>query len=622
MAHVLDRVNSPDDLKGLTMDELIQLAKELRQRIIEVIAKNGGHLASNLGVVELTIALHYVLDLPQDIIIWDVGHQCYVHKLLTGRKEFFHTLRKDGGLAGFPKREESAYDSFNTGHASTSISVALGMALARDLKGGDGEVVAVVGDGALSGGMAFEALNHAGHLKKDLLVILNTNEMSISPSVGALSGYLNRLITMPVYNRARHDIETILKRVPKVGTRMLTLKKRVEEAVKHLLVPGALFEELGFRYFGPIDGHNLSSLIGTIERVKGMDEPRLIHVVTKKGKGYLPAEENPSWFHGSSPFDPATGKPIPSSGPPTFSQTLGKIMVELGGQDERIVAITAAMADGTGLVAFKEAYPERFFDVGIAEQHAVTLAAGMAAKGLKPVVAIYSTFLQRAYDQILHDVCLGKLGVILAIDRAGLVGEDGPTHHGVFDIAYLRHLPHMVIMIPKDEIEFTAMMRLALGLGQPVAIRYPRGRGVGERYEEKKIEVGKAEMLRCGKDGVILAVGKMVYPTLKAAEEIAAEGVELEVVNARFVKPLDEELILSLVREKGRLVTVEEHVLAGGFGSAVAELLARENMKLPIKSIGLPDRFIEHGAMTALHKRYHLDKDGILQELREFFSGG
>lgn len=617
----LDRIDSPDDLKRLTMVELMELSRELRAQIIEVVSRNGGHLASNLGVVELTIALHYILDLPKDTIIWDVGHQCYVHKLLTGRRKTFPTLRQDGGLSGFPRREESIYDAFNTGHASTSISAGLGMAVARDLKGEGGMVVAVIGDGALSGGMAFEALNHAGHLKKDILVILNSNEMSISPSVGALSGYLNRLFTMPVYNRARRDIEALLKRVPRVGPRMIILKQRVEEAVKHLLTPGALFEELGFRYFGPIDGHNLPNLIETIKRVKGMDEPRLIHVVTKKGKGYPPAEENPSWFHGSSPFDPATGKPIPSEGPPTFSETFGKILLALAQEDGRVVAITAAMAEGTGLDAFQKAFPERFFDVGIAEEHALTLAAGMAAKGLRPVVAIYSTFLQRAYDQILHDVSLQKLPVILAIDRAGLVGEDGPTHQGLFDIAYLRHIPNMTIMAPRDEVELVVMMRLSLSLDQPAAIRYPRARGMGISREGIEIEMGKAEIMRRGKDGVILAIGRMVYPSLDAAEILAKEGVELEVVNARFIKPLDEELILSNARKMRGVITIEEHILAGGFGSAVMELLSREGVIVPIKSIGLPDRFIEHGEPNILLKRYGLDRDGILRQLKGFFRG-
>ncbi|HAV43663.1 TPA: 1-deoxy-D-xylulose-5-phosphate synthase [bacterium] len=614
---ILDRIDSPDDLKRLSINELIQLIQELRAQIVEVVAKNGGHLASNLGVVELTIALHYVLNPPQDVIVWDVGHQCYAHKLLTGRRRSFVTLRQDGGIAGFPRREESVYDAFNTGHASTAISAALGMALARDLRGEEGVIVAVVGDGSLSGGMAFEALNHAGHLKKDLLVILNSNEMSISPSVGALSSYLNRLLTMPVYNRARQDIEALLKRVPRVGPKMVTLKRRVEEAVKHLLIPGALFEELGFRYFGPIDGHNLSNLIETIKRVKEMKEPRLIHVVTKKGKGYLPAEENPSWFHGSGPFDPTTGKPMPSTDPPTYSEAFGEVMVELGREDPRIVAITAAMAEGTGLDAFQKSFPNRFFDVGIAEEHAVTMAAGMAVKGLRPVVAIYSTFLQRAYDQILHDVCLQNLPVIFAIDRAGVVGEDGPTHHGVFDIAYLRHIPGIVIMVPKDEMEFRAMIKLALSLERPVAIRYPRGRGLGVILE-KKIELGKAEILREGRDGTILAIGRMVYPALDVAEELSVEGIEIGMVNARFVKPLDEDLILSISKEKP-VVTIEEHVCAGGFGSAVMELLARNNIRTAVKSIGLPDRFIEHADITALHRRYHLDKDGIWQELSTFF---
>lgn len=619
----LDNINGPEDLKRLGMKELEELAREIRTFIIDVVSKRGGHLASNLGVVELTIALHYVFDSPKDLIIWDVGHQSYTHKLLTGRRSRFETLRKDGGISGFPRREESIHDAFNTGHASTSISAALGMRLGRELLCEDGEIVAVVGDGSLSGGMAFEALNHAGHLKKDIMIILNTNEMSISPSVGALSGYLNRLITMPVYNRLRRDINTLLKRVPRFGPKMLQLKERVEEGVKHLLVPGALFEELGFRYFGPVDGHNLPSLINTIRRVKEIHEPRLIHVVTTKGKGYKPAEENPSLFHSSSPFNPSTGRPIrkPSS-VLTYSEIFGQAMCELASRNPKIVAITAAMKDGTGLGLFAQDYPDRFFDVGIAEGHAVTLAAGLATRGLRPVVAIYSTFLQRGYDQILHDVCLPNLPVVFAVDRAGIVGEDGPTHHGLFDLAYLRHLPNLTLMVPKDEAELVAMLRKAFELKGPVAIRYPKGSGRGASLERlPAIEVGKAEVIESGGDGCIIAIGRMVWPCLEALRDLKRSGIDLSLVNARFVKPLDKELILRMVNESPAIITVEEGTLCGGFGSGVTEMLVDEGILAKVMRIGLEDRFIEHGETSLLLARYGLDPGSIAERIRTFLKG-
>lgn len=615
----LERINGPWDLKALGIKELEELAHEIRAIIIDVVSKNGGHLASNLGVVELTIALHYVFDSPKDVIIWDVGHQSYTHKLLTGRRDHFETLRKDGGISGFPRREESIHDAFNTGHASTAISAALGIRLARELMGEEGEVVAVVGDGSLSGGMAFEALNHAGHLKKDIMVVLNTNEMSISPSVGALSGYLNRLITMPVYNRLRKDINTLLKRVPRFGPKMLLLKERIEEGVKHLVVPGALFEELGFRYFGPIDGHHLPSLINMIKRVKGMGEPRLIHVVTKKGKGYRPAEENPSLFHSSPPFNPVTGRAAhKKTSVLTYSEIFGQAICELAEKDPRIVAITAAMKDGTGLSLFAQDYPDRFFDVGIAEGHAVTLAAGLAAKGLRPVVAIYSTFLQRGYDQIIHDVCLQNLPVIFAVDRGGIVGEDGPTHHGIFDIAYLRHIPNLILMVPKDEAELVAMLRMAIGINGPVAIRYPKDSGRGVPLDRlPEIKIGKAEMIVEGRDGCILSVGRMIWHCLEALGYLRDFGIELSLVNARFIKPLDKELIRRMAKN-GPIITVEEGILEGGFGSAIAELLVDEGIVTRIKRIGLQDRFIEHGETTRILARYGLDPRSIADTVKLF----
>ncbi|MDI6704316.1 MAG: 1-deoxy-D-xylulose-5-phosphate synthase [bacterium] len=618
---ILDKIDSPRDLKGLNMDELKELASEIRKVIIEIVSQNGGHLASNLGVVELTIALHYVLNTPIDKIIWDVGHQCYTHKLLTGRRKDFSTLRKIGGLSGFPNVSESEYDCFNTGHASTSISLSLGMAISRDLKGEDFTIVAVVGDGALSTGLAFEALNHAGHLDKNLLVILNSNEMSISRTTGALSGYLNRLITMPVYNRLREDIQELLRRVPIFGLKMVTLSKRIEEGLKSIIVPGALFQELGFRYFGPIDGHNLPLLIETIEKVKRLKGPILLHVVTKKGKGYLPAEEEPGLFHGSSPFDPKTGKLTESSTLPTYSEVFGNTLVELAKENEKVVAITAAMADGCGLKRFSEIFPKRFFDVGICEEHAVTLAAGIAKEGLIPVVAIYSTFLQRGYDQILHDVCLSRLHVVFAIDHAGLVGEDGPTHHGIFDIAYLRHLPNIVIMAPKDEVEFRSMIKNAISCPGPVAIRYPKGKVLGiEGDKPSRIEIGHAEVVTCGQDAVLFAIGNMVYPGLAAVRKLQEFGINVTLVNCRFVKPLDEDLILRLAKTTGRVVTLEDHVIKGGFGSAIIELLVAKGICAKIKCIGLPDRFIEHGGVAELHERYGLDADGICKTVKDFLT--
>lgn len=618
MGKLLDRINSPDDLKDLTISQLQFLTEEIREFIIETVAATGGHLASSLGVVELTIALHYLFDSPTDKTIWDVGHQSYVHKLLTGRRDKFHTLRQSGGISGFPKRNESEHDCFGTGHASTSISAALGMACARDLQHKDYKVIAVIGDGSLSGGMAFEALNHIGHLKKDILVILNSNEMSISPSVGALSSYLNRLLTMPAYNRIREDFDYLLSKVPKLGERMKDLAKRLEEGVKNLLVPGAFFEELGLRYFGPFDGHNLPLLVETMGKIKAMKGPRLIHVVTKKGKGYPLAEENPGWFHGASPFEVKTGKPIKISPRPTYSEIFGETICELAREDKRIVAITAAMCDGTGLTYFAHEFKERLFDVGIAEEHAVTLASGMACQGLRPVVAVYSTFLQRAYDQIVHDVCLQNLPVIFAIDRGGLVGEDGPTHHGLFDLSYLRHLPNMILMAPRNGAELKAMLRKAVKLSSPVAIRYPRGQ-IDEEETGKllEIELGKAEVLRKGGDGAIIACGTMAKEAVSAFHLLSKEGIKVTVVNARFVKPLDEELILDLAKETGIIVTCEENVRAGGFGSAVSELLADKGINCPVTSIGIKDEFVSQGKIAELKEEHGLTALRIAKALKE-----
>ncbi|MEW6608033.1 MAG: 1-deoxy-D-xylulose-5-phosphate synthase [bacterium] len=610
---LLKEISSPAELKKLNISQLKKIADEIRQEIIKTVSNTGGHLSSNLGVVELTIALHYIYNTPVDKIIWDVGHQCYAHKLLTGRKSQFQTLRQYGGISGFPKREESYYDVFNTGHASTSISAGLGLAIAKEFEGdGAKKIVVVIGDGALSGGMAFESLNHAGQLQKDLLVILNSNEMSISRTIGALAGYLNRLITMPIYSRLREDIQELITKVPRIGTPMSTLVKKVEEGIKNILIHGALFEELGFRYFGPIDGHNLDLLINVLGKIKDLKGPRLLHIFTKKGKGYEPAEKNPEWFHGTSPFDIATGKPLENE-KLSFSTVMGKTLTDLAKNNSKIVAITAAMAEGTGLKYFKESHPERFFDVGIAEAHAVTFAAGMASMGLKPVCAIYSTFLQRAYDQILHDVCLMNLPVVFCIDRAGVVGEDGPTHQGLFDIAYLRHIPNLVIMSPKDTTELVMMLNLAISSNQPCAIRYPRGGTVKIEEKQTPFKIGEAEVLVEGNEAVILALGKMVYPALEVAKNLKNIGV----VNTRFVKPLDKTLILNLKTKK--IITIEDHIVSGGFGSAILELLnANQIQDVRVKCLGFPDQFIEHGASEILFKKYGLDVEGITQSIKKF----
>ncbi|MFH1563917.1 MAG: 1-deoxy-D-xylulose-5-phosphate synthase [Nitrospirota bacterium] len=625
---LLDTITSPKELKKLNLEQLKYLASEIRDEIVKTVSQTGGHLSSSLGVVELTIALHYLFDTPDDKIIWDVGHQCYPHKLLTGRKKAFRTLRQYEGISGFPRREESPYDVFNTGHASTSISAGLGMAIAKEFEGSESKkIVVVIGDGALGGGMAFEALNHAGQLQKDLFVILNSNEMSISRTVGALSGYLNRLLTMPIYSRLRGDIQELIAKIPKLGSPMNTLVKKVEEGIKNILIHGGLFEELGFRYFGPIDGHNIGLLINVIGKINELKGPRILHVFTKKGKGYPPAEKNPEWFHGTNPFEISTGNPLKEACLvvdkfPSYSEVMGHTVVELAKNDPKIVVITAAMAEGTGLSYFKKAFPDRFFDVGIAEEHAVTFAAGMAVAGLKPIVAIYSTFLQRAYDQILHDVCQTNLPVVFCIDRAGIVGEDGPTHQGLFDLAYLRHIPNLTVMSPKDTTELVTMLNLAVESSKPCAIRYPRGSSQGSEAPqplpgEPAFKIGQAEVLLEGENGVILALGKMVSTALQVANNLGKIGV----VNARFVKPLDEELILNLAKKTKRIITLEDHIITGGFGSAVLELLNVNQINdVRVKCLGFPSVFIEHGAPEILFKKYGLDVEGITQSVKEFVS--
>ena len=619
---ILDKVNNAADLRKLSPEELPALAGEVRQEILDVVAKTGGHLASSLGVVDLTIALHYAFDTPNDRIVWDVGHQAYAHKILTGRRAQFPTLRQHGGISGFPKREESECDHFDVGHASTSISAALGMVAARDIKGENYRVLAVIGDGSISAGLAFEGMNQAGHLKKNLVVILNDNEMSISPNVGALSSYLSRLLTGHFYTKLRRETKHFLQGIPKVGESMFNLAKKAEDTIKGLMVPGMLFEDLGFQYIGPIDGHNIDHLLQTFQNIKDFSWPVLVHVITKKGKGCEFAECRPSQYHGTPPFDPKTGRiAAKKQSLMSYTEVFGQTMIKLAEENDKVVAISAAMPEGTGLDKFAELYPGRFFDVGIAESHGVTFACGLAAEGLHPVAAIYSTFTQRAYDQVVHDLCLQNLPVTLALDRAGLVGEDGPTHHGVFDIAYLRHVPNMVVMAPKDENELQHMITTAVEYHGPAAVRYPRGTGCGVPMDQelKTLVIGRAELVKDGNDAVIVAIGNMVCPSLEAAERLAEDGIAVAVVNARFVKPLDEELILSVARRTGRVVTAEEHVLQGGFGSAVLECLDAKGMTgIKTHRIGLPDAYIEHGALKVLRQKYGLDADGIYASVKAF----
>jgi len=615
---VLERVSSPDDLKTLNPEELGILAQELRSLIIQTVSTNGGHLASNLGIIELTIALHYVFHSPADKIIWDVGHQSYAHKVLTGRKDRFSSIRTYNGISGFPKIAESLHDPFGTGHSSTSISAALGILEARDKNHADFKVIAVVGDGALSGGLAFEGLNNAGHLKKDLVVILNDNEMSISPNVGALSSYMNRILTDERYRKFKKETKSFLEGIPRVGGQVAKIAQKAEETLKGILLPGMLFEELGFDYIGPIDGHNIELLIETLKRIKSSTSPTLVHVISKKGKGYEFSEKDPCVFHGIGPFEVETGSPI-TSGAVSYSAAFGKCLSGLAEKDPRIIAITAAMKEGTGLDCFSEQFPDRIYDVGIAEQHAVTFAAGLAAGGLRPVVAVYSTFLQRAYDQIVHDVCLQKLPVVFAIDRCGFVGEDGPTHHGVFDISYLRHIPNLTLLAPKDTDELILMLAWALNHDGPSAIRYPRGKAPLRAAPAAPISLGKAELLRDGTDMVFIAAGNTVRAAMKAAERLADASINAAVVNARFIKPLDRELLLSMTARIPRVITVEENVLQGGFGSAVMECL-NDAGKFPVKIIraGIPDTFVEQGSMDRLRATYGLDEDGLYKTALAF----
>ena len=597
---ILDRVNSPLDLKMLSLKEMNRLAAEIRQLMLDVVSKNGGHLAPNLGVVELTIALHRVFDSPRDKFVFDVGHQAYIHKIITGRKDRFPTLRQYKGLSGFPKRQESEHDVFGVGHSSTSISAADGIAAARDLLGDDYHVVAIIGDGAMTGGMSFEALNHVGDTKRRLIIILNDNEMSISKNVGAMSQYLYQLRTGETYNRLKHNLENWLSGLEH-GDDVLEAIDRVKTGVKYLVNPESMFEHLGIKYFGPVDGHNIEALIPMLTAAKKEDGPVLLHVITKKGKGYAPAEESPNKFHGTGPFDIATGKKITKPGaPPSYTDVFGKTLVELAEKDKRIVAITAAMPDGTGVTGFAQRFPDRFFDVGIAEQHAVTFAAGLATQGIKAVAAIYSTFMQRAYDQVLHDVCMQKLPVKLCMDRAGLVGDDGYTHHGVFDYAYLLPMPHMVIMAPKDENELRHMLATAMEYDDgPISLRYPRGSGLGVDCSEAlhTLPIGRAERIRTGTDVSLWAIGSMVSEAEKTAELLQEKGVSAGVVNMRFAKPLDTEMLFQDARDTHCIVTMEEGAVIGGVGEVLVQALNNHGLldKTLVLNFGIPDEFISQG---------------------------
>lgn len=612
---VLDKVNYPSDLKNLSIDELRELADEIRETIVDTVSKNGGHLASSLGAVELAIAIHTVFNAPEDKIIWDVGHQAYAHKILTGRKDVFNTLRTYGGISGFPKREESIYDVVTCGHSSTSISIALGLACGRDLKGENNKVIAVIGDGSLTAGLALEGINNAGHLDKNLIIILNDNEMSISENVGALSSYLSRILTGQFYTRFRKDIEKILLSIPRIGSSLLKIAKRAEEMMKSIITPGIIFEELGLKYVGPINGHDINNLIETFKNLKNLDGPVLVHCYTKKGKGYKPAEDEAEFFHGVPPFDKETGR-ILKQKETSFTDIFGETLTKLADEDQRIVAVTAAMRSGTGLKYFAEKHKDRFFDVGIAEQHAVTFSAGLALEGFRPFVAIYSTFLQRSFDMIIHDVCLQNLPVCFAIDRAGLVGEDGPTHHGQFDLSYLRCIPNIVISAPKDDKELISLMKSTLKWDKPTCIRYPRGSAIISNEEIEYIEIGQGKFLKEGKDIAVIAVGPILYEILKSADMLKQEGIEITVFNARFIKPLDEENIEKILKNHKLVLTIEENTIVGGLGSAILEFASKKGITANIKTLGLPDKFVEQGPLNTLKEKYSLLSNNIYDYIK------
>lgn len=617
MARLLDGIDSPADIRRLSIDELRVLAGEIRDEVLSVVSEVGGHLASTLGAVELTLALHYAFDTPEDRLVWDTGHQAYAHKLICERRERFPTIRQLGGLSGFLSRAESPYDVFGAGHAGTSVSAALGMVVAKDLAGARHKVVAVVSDGSLSAGLAFEGLNQTGHLQRDLIVVLNDNAIFIDPRVGAFSFFLSKQLTTEVALRLEKNLVHFLRNLPRFGEDLYHLARKLKESFLGFVTPGFLFEALGFQYVGPIDGYDLPEMIRTFHNVKKIERPTLVHVITKKGKGYRPAEEDPVRYHSVAPFHVLTGKPKKEKGPiATYTDIFARAMIRLARENPKLIAITAAMGSGTGIDKFSKEFPARSFDVGIAEQHAVTFAAGMATEGWVPVVAIYSTFLQRAYDQILHDVCIQNLHVVFALDRAGLVGADGPTHHGVFDFAYLRSIPNMVVMAPKDENELQHMLRTAVEHHGPVALRYPRGEGWGVEIESeaRALEIGKGELLREGKDLALVAVGQTVVPALRAAQDLSRLGIEAAVVNARFVKPLDRDLLIGLLAQVPCAITIEDHVVQGGFGSALLELLADNGVTdVAVRRLGIPDRFVPHGTQEELRKICGIDRDSIVQ---------
>ena len=624
MGRLLDNIKGPDDLKKLSVPELTELAAEIRERIISVVSTTGGHLAPSLGAVELAIAIHYVFDSPKDKIIWDVGHQAYAHKILTGRNATFSSLRQEGGLSGFPKPSESEHDAFGTGHGSTSISAALGMSCARDIKGENYAVVAVIGDGALTGGLSFEGMNQAGGLGKRLIVIINDNKMSISPNVGALAKYMTKLISAPAYRRFEADLWDLMGKIPLLGGKVRYLAGRITESVKGLLLPGTVFEELGFKYYGPINGHNIADLIAILRQLKEVKMPVMLHTLTVKGKGYKRAEENSCLYHGVGAFDKITGEAEKKTKYPTYTDVFGKAIVEIGTQFNDVTVITAAMKDNTGLAEFADRFPARFFDVGMAEGHAVTFAAGLAARGELPVVAVYSTFLQRAFDHMVHDVALQNLKVVFVVDRAGIVGEDGPTHHGCLDLSYLRAVPNLVVMAPKDERELRDMLFTAVKICPgPTAIRFPRSEGVGADTSVPfaELTIGRAERLREGGDVVLCAIGSMVYPCMDAAELLSKNGIRATVVNARFAKPIDSGLICDLATSSGKLVTIEEGTLAGGFGSAVLECLEANGVCASVKRLGIPDVFVEHASRGALLERLGLTAHGIADATLRFVGG-
>lgn len=624
---ILDTIDSPADLKRLPPSKLPALAADIRETIVDVVSKTGGHLASSLGAVELAIAIHYVFDTPRDKVIWDVGHQSYAHKLLTGRRDRFATLRQYNGISGFTRMKESRYDAFSTGHSSTSISAGLGMACAKHLKNDRSKVITVIGDGSMTAGLAYEGLNQAGDMQKDLIVILNDNDMSISRNVGALSSFLSRTFSTKRLQGLRREFGDFLKSLPKIGDDAYQLAKRSEESFKAFVTPGMLFEAFNFDYFGPIDGHRLGHLVEILQNIQVLQESVLLHVTTRKGKGYPYAERNPVYFHGVGCFEKETGNcVVKETVVPTYTRVFGDTMVKLAAEDERIVAVTAAMPEGTGLTGFAEAFPDRFFDVGIAEQHGVTFAAGLAAEGFRPVVAIYSTFLQRAYDQILHDVCLESLPVVFAIDRGGIVGEDGPTHHGLFDLSYLRFIPNMTVMAPRDENELQGMLLAALNHPGPIALRYPRGSALGVPLDDpiRPVPMGRGELLREGEAVLLLAVGASVREAMAAAESLSNKGISAAVVDARFVKPLDADLLLPLAEKTGRVVTVEENVRQGGFGSAVLELLDEAGLlnRVAVSRVGIADLFVEHGPQKLLRAKYGVDAAAVAAAAEKLVRGG